>query len=168
LFAGFAAALVFVSSAASANGVARSRWPRVHIPDPVAAEAARNALDRAWTLLGDARCSQVLKDFTDAEGRPLAERLAALGVNVRTYLTMIVLVDDTRHAACVSGVLAFTVPGSRVVRVCSEALKQTSHQSQEYTAAAFIHELLHTLGLGENPPSSKEITRRVRARCSRE
>jgi hypothetical protein len=25
--------------------------------------------------------------------------------------------------------------------------------------------MLHTLGLGENPPSSNEITRRVLARC---
>jgi len=28
-----------------------------------------------------------------------------------------------------------------------------------------IHEVLHTLGLGENPPASVEITRRVEARC---
>jgi hypothetical protein len=28
-----------------------------------------------------------------------------------------------------------------------------------------IHEMLHTLGLGENPPSSFEITEQVRRRC---
>jgi hypothetical protein len=28
-----------------------------------------------------------------------------------------------------------------------------------------IHEMLHTLGLGEDPPSSFEITERVRRRC---
>jgi len=28
-----------------------------------------------------------------------------------------------------------------------------------------IHEMLHTLGLGENPPSSREITQRVNERC---
>jgi len=28
-----------------------------------------------------------------------------------------------------------------------------------------IHEALHTLGLGENPPTSAEITERVLARC---
>jgi hypothetical protein len=34
-------------------------------------------------------------------------------------------------------------------------------------AAEFIviHELLHTLGLGENPPTPQDITRRVKARC---
>jgi hypothetical protein len=30
-----------------------------------------------------------------------------------------------------------------------------------------IHEVLHTLGLGENPPSSDQITRRVDLRCRR-
>jgi hypothetical protein len=29
-----------------------------------------------------------------------------------------------------------------------------------------IHELLHVLGLGENPPTSEAITARVVARCS--
>jgi hypothetical protein len=28
-----------------------------------------------------------------------------------------------------------------------------------------IHEILHTLGLGENPPTSIEITQRVESRC---
>ncbi len=28
-----------------------------------------------------------------------------------------------------------------------------------------IHEMLHTLGLGENPPTSIEITQRVKGRC---
>jgi hypothetical protein len=30
---------------------------------------------------------------------------------------------------------------------------------------ALIHEMLHTLGLRENPPSSAEISRRVAERC---
>jgi hypothetical protein len=30
-----------------------------------------------------------------------------------------------------------------------------------------LHEALHTLGLGENPPDSFEITRRVGQRCAR-
>ena len=31
--------------------------------------------------------------------------------------------------------------------------------------ALVIHEMLHTLGLGENPPTSTEITKRVEGRC---
>lgn len=162
-------ALLFSAGAIHAAADAeRSRWRFLPIPDPVAAQSARKALDRAWTRLGDARCVRILGDFTDQNGRPLETRLAALGVDVQMYLTTLVFVDDTRHSRCVDGVLAFTAPGSRVVRVCSEALKRTSQQDAEYVAMVFIHEMLHTLGLGENPPRSDEITKRVRARCSRE
>ena len=35
----------------------------------------------------------------------------------------------------------------------------------DFAESLVIHELLHTLGLGENPPTSAEITRRVEARC---
>jgi hypothetical protein len=35
------------------------------------------------------------------------------------------------------------------------------------TAALIIHEELHSLGLGENPPSSQAITAQVIARCGR-
>ena len=31
--------------------------------------------------------------------------------------------------------------------------------------AMVIHEMLHTLGLGENPPTTFEITDRVLSRC---
>jgi hypothetical protein len=33
------------------------------------------------------------------------------------------------------------------------------------SASLIIHESLHTLGLGENPPSSSEITQHVERRC---
>jgi hypothetical protein len=32
-------------------------------------------------------------------------------------------------------------------------------------AQAVVHELLHSLGLGENPPTSREITAQVLKRC---
>jgi hypothetical protein len=34
-------------------------------------------------------------------------------------------------------------------------------------AALIIHEELHSLGLGEDPPTSKEITAKVIERCGR-
>jgi len=34
-----------------------------------------------------------------------------------------------------------------------------------YAEAVIIHETLHSLGLGENPPTSDEITWRVFSRC---
>jgi hypothetical protein len=38
-------------------------------------------------------------------------------------------------------------------------------RNSRHVEAILIHELLHSLGLGENPPSSDYITSRVRARC---
>ena len=57
-----------------------------------------------------------------------------------------------------------TLPGSKVVYVCPEQFRKVSRQPRK-AQATVIHELLHTLGLGENPPSSREITRRVIERC---
>jgi hypothetical protein len=52
---------------------------------------------------------------------------------------------------------------SRVVRLCPAFKKLQSDVS--HAATIVIHEELHSLGLGENPPSSLEITARVVARC---
>ena len=61
--------------------------------------------------------------------------------------------------SCAKGALAVTEPGSRVVRVCGSRLVwRTWQQNSRQVVAALIHEALHTLGLGENPPSSVEIT----------
>jgi hypothetical protein len=78
---------------------------------------------------------------------------------------MLVFINGSREAPCVTGTFAFTAPGSRVIRLCVEELKRTWLQDQEHTVANFIDEMLHTLGLGENPPSSAEITRRVHVAC---
>jgi hypothetical protein len=143
-------------------------WPRLHMPDPVARHAAHKALDDAWQLLAERDCSALLAGFSDASGRPLEEHLGSLSVDPQTYLTMVVFIDGSREVACGEGGFAFTAPGSRVVRLCVDVLKRTWQQSPRYTAASFIHEILHTLGLGENPPSSKDITQRVLAACHRD
>jgi hypothetical protein len=74
------------------------------------------------------------------------------------------LLDDDRRVAGATR-LVFTAPGSRVVRVCVEEFKRINTQKPDYVVATLIHEILHTLGLRENPPSSREITARVLARC---
>jgi hypothetical protein len=142
-------------------------WTRLHLPDPVARHAAHKALDEAWQLLAQRDCSALLTRFSDSSGRPLAQHLESLSVDPQTYLTLVVFIDGSREVACNKGGLAFTAPGSRVVRLCVDELKRTWQQSPEHTVASFIHEMLHTLGLGENPPSSKEITQRVLAACHR-
>jgi hypothetical protein len=142
-------------------------WPRLRIADPVGRHAARNALDLAWERLARADCARVASAFTDHAGHSLDDRLRALAMDLQTYLTMVVFIDGSRESPCVTGVFGFTVPGHRVVRICIDELKRTWQQDPEHTAASFIHEMLHTLGLGENPPSPAEITRLVLAGCRR-
>jgi hypothetical protein len=48
-----------------------------------------------------------------------------------------------------------------VVLLCGLQFFQRQRENSESSAALVIHEMHHSLGLGENPPSSKEITARV-------
>jgi len=141
-------------------------WPRVNVPDPVGGMAIRQALDNASRWVENARCRLVLTDFADGAGRPLADRLETEAIDFQSYLRTIVFVDGSRQIRCAGGALAFTEPGSRVVHVCVDRLKETWSRDRKDTVASMIHEALHTLGLGENPPSPKEITSRVLARCA--
>ena len=155
------------AAATSEKALRREPWPLIHIPDPVVRRTTIAALEAASARFADGDCRKVFTDFEDGNGRSLADRLSAVAVDSHAYLKMVTFIDDTRHRLCVSGVLAFTVPGSRVVRVCTEELKRIQALQPEYVVASLIHEILHTLGLGENPPSSREITRRVLGRCGR-
>jgi hypothetical protein len=58
-----------------------------------------------------------------------------------------------------------TTPGSRAVFVCTNRFTDFAKRSPVEAEAIVIHELLHTLGLGENPPSSDEITEAVLEAC---
>ena len=61
--------------------------------------------------------------------------------------------------------LAFTQTGSLVVRVCGRQFSNRFVQNRTTTEIILIHEFLHVLGLGENPPTREAITERVAARC---
>ena len=140
-------------------------WNRVQIPDPAIALAIRRTLAEASQRLAIPECQKTLTDFHDGEGRPLAERLVTLGVDIQGYLRLILFRDGSAHEAC-GRTLAYTHPGSRVVYVCSRAVGRHWSGDREHLVVTIIHELLHSLGLGENPPSSSAITRGVRKRCS--
>jgi hypothetical protein len=140
-------------------------WPGVQIPDPVARRAVRQALDQGWTWLGTSRCRRVLSQFSDRNGRSLATGLDSMDVDPQTYLTWVKFIDDSRNPWCTEGVIGFTNPGHRVVRLCTHELVRRWPQDTSHIVAVLIHEMLHTLGLGENPPASSEITRRIRESC---
>jgi hypothetical protein len=162
---GIAAAGAPASNLRPSRAISPGDWPRLHLPDPVGRYIAGKALDLAWERLAEINCAEVLNAFRDRAGRPLAERLRQLAVDRQTYLTMLVFIDGSREAPCMMGSFAFTTPGSRVVRICVEELKRTWQKKPEYAVSRLIHEMLHTLGLGEDPPTSAEITRRVSAAC---
>jgi hypothetical protein len=129
------------------------------------AQAVRRTLAGADRLLGEPGCQQVLSDFRDASARTLQEVLEGNEVSARAYLRWIVFSDGRGLKACGNGTLAITEPGSRVVFICPAAFTAAASAHPEEAEAALIHEMLHTLGLGENPPRSSDITARVRARC---
>ena len=140
------------------------KWTRVQIPDPAIALVIRRTLDEASRRLADPGCQAILTDFHDVDARPLAARLATLGMDIGSYLRVVLFRDGSAYEACV-GTLAYTHPSSRVVYICSRAVAWHWSSNRDHLVVMIIHEVLHTLGLGENPPSSSTIDRRVRQRC---
>jgi hypothetical protein len=104
-----------------------------------------------------------LEDFRDEEGRPPREKLGAS--TPEAYLAALVLREGEiprGSGRCASpGAAAFTAGGAAVF-VCGTSFRRLSRGER---ANALIHEMLHTLGLREDPPTSTEITRRVWERC---
>jgi hypothetical protein len=145
-----------------------TEWPRVVLTDPVTLEAVRNTLERATKWLGDSRCQALFTDFRDAHNLPLDRRLTDLGVSAKRYLKFVVFRDATESDYCEQyRPLAFTQRGSRVVFVCGRDFVKAWKQAPRRATAVVIHEMLHTLGLGENPPADWEITQQVLRRCAR-
>jgi hypothetical protein len=139
---------------------------RVYISDARVGIAAVQALHLAAARLARPNCLEILREFTDVTGKPLVDRLAAMRVSAEAYLRLMVVVDGSRLRPCLGTVaLAFTVPGSRVVYLCGASFATKLQDSPTEATLTIIHELLHSLGLGENPPSTEAISQRVRQRC---
>ena len=136
-------------------------------------EGEREALSRAITgaarRLERPRCQEIFRDFKDASGRPLQESLEAAGGSGPGLLQdWIFFADGRQENRCADGqVLAFTQTGSRAVWICGRRFSQERWRDPDWTELVLIHEALHVLGLGEDPPSSEAISRRVLDRCGR-
>jgi len=139
-----------------------SDTPTIFVGGPAALDVSRAVRD-ARHRLEEPGCQRLLDEFTDRDGRPLRERLGTS--TPYTYLAQLVLREGeiprgSGHCAS-PGAAAFTVDGAAVF-VCGTGFRKLGPGAR---ANALIHEMLHTLGLRENPPSSAEITRRVTALC---
>jgi hypothetical protein len=142
-------------------------WTRVRIDDAFTGDAARGALRGASERLAKPACQSVLSEFRDERGLPLTERLTELSVSPQAYLRLVVFLDGGGSPQCRKpGILAFTSRNSRVVYLCGRDFERAARRDPRETQITIIHELLHTLGLGENPPSARSISFRVLERCS--
>jgi hypothetical protein len=141
----------------------------VRISDPSRAAAVRNAVLGAFDSLGGSRCQKIFSDFRDASGQTLQEKLDALGQTGQSYLGLVLFYEGSHLPGCRSSaaqdISAVTAPGSRVVFICRSTFSTGRRAKPFYPEAIIIHETLHSLGLGENPPTSDEITWRVFSRC---
>jgi hypothetical protein len=131
-------------------------------PDAAAAERARNGAARR---LGNAECRRVFSDFRDLRGRTIERKLEEWAVNPVDYLRTMPFLDGSGEPLCHrSKVMLVSSPDVPRVVVCP-AFARLQRDQPRVAESLVIHELLHTLGLGENPPTPAEITSRVEARC---
>lgn len=133
------------------------------------ARAVDSARSGALRRLESEECRKVLADFTDAAGRTLQQNLEEWGASPAEYVGLIPFVDGSSQALCRKTKTALVAsPGVRRVYVC-KTFAEVQLRQPGVAESMVIHEILHTLGLGEAPmpgqPTSIEITQRVEARC---
>jgi hypothetical protein len=129
--------------------------------------AVHRAVRGAGRRLEAPSCAAVLGDYRDSAGRALTERLRALALDAPAYARLVLIYDGSNDGPCRRPrVYAFTSPGSRVVRACP-TLGALAVSRPEEAEAVVIHEVLHTLGLADDLPSSAAITAAVERRCGR-
>jgi hypothetical protein len=123
-----------------------------------------SAIRGAARRLGDPRCQELLGELHDRSRRPLREALQAEGLTAPEFLEHLFFYDGT-EAGCGAQRLAYTVPGYRVVYICSSRFRDVYQRNTSLAEVAVVHEALHCLGLGENPPTQQQINARVQAAC---
>jgi hypothetical protein len=129
--------------------------------------ALRHALAGAARRLERPRCQRLFSDFKDQSGVALQEALDAVGQTGSGFLQgWIYFADGRSQPRCADPrVLAMTQPGSRSVWICGSQFLREYRRAPGEAEVVLIHETLHALGLGEDPPTSAEISRQVVARC---
>jgi len=162
---------VLITFAASAAVRAAPRFAPLSERDIAALERARAGAARR---LQEPGCQKVLSDFTDPEGRTLLANLEPWQQTASDYLRQaITFRDGSSLQNCRKRtVLLVTSRGQLTVFVCpadgstpGSRFAQIQIEKPTLAEVMVIHEMLHTLGLGEDPPTTFEITERVMARC---
>jgi hypothetical protein len=162
------AAALFAATLASALA-AEAAPPLLELTgfDSAAVDRARNG---ALRRLEDGTCQKIFTDFRDAQDRTLQQNLDEWSVSPADYLRLVPFIDGTGKKLCrKSNTALVSTPGVRRVFVC-KAFANVQLRQPAIAESMVIHEILHTLGLGEAPhqrgaPTSIEITQHVEARC---
>ena len=129
--------------------------------------AVKAAIEDAIRRLNRPKCQQLFTDFVDPAGHPLSGALQAWGKTPPEALAALYFVEGDSSKQCRADyrTAAFTAPGNRVIYVCGTRFADKFALDITGGEVVLIHELLHALGLGENPPTSAQITDTVRNRC---
>ena len=142
-------------------------WTRVYIDDAFTGDAARRALRGAARRLAKPSCQLIFSEFQDGRGQPLSDRLVELGSSPQDYLRLVIFHDAGGSPQCGKpGVLAFTIRNSRIVYLCGRDFERAERRDPREMQVTIIHEMLHSLGLGENPPSPRDISFRILKLCA--
>jgi hypothetical protein len=158
--------LALAASMSAAERPAGSGIVHVRLGARYEAGTVQRSLDRARARLERPQCQRVFTDFHDQSGQPLQDALDRAGRSGAEHLGTLLFYDGSGQRRCLGGrTLAFTSVGSPIVFVCAPQFVAAARRDPILADAALIHESLHSLGLGENPPSSGEITSRVISRC---
>jgi hypothetical protein len=130
--------------------------------------AAHAAILGALRRLARPECQQLFADFADGSGNALLANLEVRGTTAADYFAGLYFAEGDDSAQCHidETTAAFTTPHSRVIHVCGTRFADRFARKTMGGEILLIHELLHALGLGENPPTSAQITRLVWARCA--
>lgn len=148
-------------------GIALAQPTTVLIPNVTTRFVVARAIDGARRLLEAPQCQRLLDEFADISGASLRSVLDQDNVTPAEFLSRLRFADGSHSRQCEQSdaLVAFTKPGNRVIFICSGTFDANFRDRMKSAEMIIIHEMLHAAGLGENPPSSREITARVTKRC---
>lgn len=163
LLAALAAPFLVASPRASA---ADARAPLV---EPRLGPLVHRTVERAAARLAVPGCATLLDDFADARsGQPLSRTLSYSGRAPSELFAALRFVDADHMVQCRERKTWAWLPvGGDVVFVCRSRFLSLVRKDEWLAGNVLVHEALHSLGLGEDPPSSEEITEAVVRCCGR-
>jgi hypothetical protein len=166
-------AVALIASAIPPNTVGAQEDPSftvhplgyIRVDDAETAAHLRHAILGALEWVRRSECRAVLSDFHDPSGRSISEVLSRRGQSLEEHIQTLFFEDGRHLRGCRRRQwYAATSPGSHFIYVCPAKFHELLGRPLQ-TRAVVLHEVLHSLGVGEDPPSSYEITKGVLARC---